>query len=164
MWMNEDRTNSSGAVPQPLTFLFECPKEVEKKLGAATERRSFVDGQVLFEQNQACDGLYLILAGEFARATDRWGTRLSLSPLHAGDLVELAAILGDGQYTSTVTATSSAAVMVFPRTALEEAFAAFPPLRMRLLEELGREVSRAYAIVSFGRGLRTRRSRKGSSC
>lgn len=160
MQINSDKLTSPMAVSQPLNLLLSCPSEIEQRLGSVTVRRNYTDGEVLFEQNTPCDGLYLILAGEFSRATDRWETHLSLAPLHAGDLVELAAILGEGKHSSTVVATAPSAALVFPRSALEEAFAAYPPLRMHLLEELGREVSRAYTMLSFGRGVRTRRSRK----
>lgn len=162
MQINSDKLTSPMAVSQPLNLLLSCPIEIEQKLGAATVRKNYADGELLFEQNKPCDGLYLVLAGEFARATERWETRLTLAPLHAGDLVELAAILGEGRHTSTVVASGPSAALVFPRSALEEAFAAYPPLRMHLLEELGREVSRAYTMLSFGRGVRTRKSRKSS--
>lgn len=159
----KDKPNSSVASSQPLNLLLSCPVEVEQKLGAATERRNYNDGEILFEQGEACDGLYLIVSGDFARKTERWETHLNLSPLHAGDLVELAAILGDGKHTSTAVATGSASALVFPRAALDEAFVAYPLLRMHLLEELGREVSRAYAMLSFGRKMRTRKSRKDTA-
>ncbi len=162
MSMNADKPNLSTAAAQPLNLLLSCPAEVEQKLGAATERRSYSDGDILFEQGKICDGLHLIVSGEFARTTERWEARLNLSPLHAGDLVELTAILGDGKHTSTAVATGPASTLVFPRAALEEAFLVYPPLRMHLLEELGREVSRAYAMLSFGRRVRTRKSRKGT--
>lgn len=158
--MHMENINPPLAVSQPLTLLLSCPSAIEQKLGSVTIRRSYEEGEVLFEQNTPCDGLYLIVAGEFSRITDRWDKRLSLAPLKAGDLAELAAILGDGKHISTVTAITAASALVFPRSALEEAFTAYPPLRMHLLEELGREVSRAYTTLSFGRGIRTRRMRK----
>lgn len=162
MQFNSDKLTSPMAVSQPLNLLLSCPTEIEQRLGAATERRNYLDGEILFEQSKPCDGLYLILAGEFARVTERWETRLTLTSLRAGDLVELAAILGEGKHTSTAIATVPSAALVFPRSALEEAFASYPPLRMHLLEELGREVSRAYTMLSFGRGVRTRKSRKSA--
>ena len=44
---------------------------------------------------------------EFMRRTERLQTRLLLAPARAGDLVELAAALGDGQHTYTLIAQSA---------------------------------------------------------
>jgi CRP-like cAMP-binding protein len=41
--------------------------------------------------------------------------------------------------------------------ALHKAFERYPPLRMRLLEELAREVSRAYYACSLSQRTRSRR-------
>lgn len=70
--------------------------------------------------------------------------RLTLGTVKAGDLVELAAVLGDRHHTYTLTALTSASLLMLPIESLNRAFQAHPPLRMQLLEELAREVSRAY--------------------
>ena len=41
---------------------------------------------------------------------------------------------------------SKGTAMRLPKEALQRAFELYPPLRMRLLEELAREVSRAYGM------------------
>ena len=91
-----------------------------------------------------------------ARASMSWyrgGSRARLSgcipALHwvrfaPGQLVELAAVLGDGRHTYTLTAQTAGSVLLLPIQALSQAFQEHPPLRMQLLEELAREVSRAY--------------------
>jgi len=84
--------------------------------------------------------------------------RLTLSPARAGDLVELAAVLGDGQHTYTLTALEAGSTLMLPIEALRTAFQSYPPLRMHLLEELAREVSRAYSTCSMSRFLIQRRS------
>jgi CRP-like cAMP-binding protein len=71
--------------------------------------------------------------------------------------LELAAVLGDGIHTYTLVAQTPGSVLLLPIEALHQAFQSFPPLRMRLLEELAREVSRAYHLCSLSRLTRARR-------
>jgi CRP-like cAMP-binding protein len=46
---------------------------------------------------------------------------------------------------------------LLPIEALNQAFLSYPPLRMRLLEELAREVSRAYHLCTLTNLTRARR-------
>jgi len=83
--------------------------------------------------------------------------RLTLGPARAGDLVELAAVLGDGHHTYTLTAQTLGSVLLLPFEVLGQAFQSYPPLRMQLLEELAREVSRAYNACCMNRAIKVRR-------
>ncbi|HVJ09098.1 MAG TPA: Crp/Fnr family transcriptional regulator [Acidisarcina sp.] len=148
--------NLSALTPRPLTELLACPGQLEQQLGAAAQRRHYAAGELLFAQGTECDGLYLLLTGEFARSAQRREKRLTLGTLHAGDLVELAAVLGDHRHNYTLAASTDAAALVFPMSVLQAAFQEYPPLRMHLLEELGREVSRAYGLVYLPRKTRIR--------
>jgi CRP-like cAMP-binding protein len=112
----------------------------------------------VFRQPDICKGLYVVISGQFLRKTERLTTRLTLGPARPGDLVELAAALGDGQHTYTLTALTPGSVLLLPIDALNLAFQDFPPLRMRLLEELAREVSRAYEACCLTRTARMRRA------
>ncbi len=111
---------------------------------------------MLFAQYSPCHGLYLLLGGEFYRSAERREKRLTLGCLQSGDLTELAAVLGDGLHTYSLMAGAPSAALLFPADALLRAFEAYPPLRMRLLEELGREVSRVYRSVYIPRRSRVR--------
>jgi CRP-like cAMP-binding protein len=83
--------------------------------------------------------------------------RLTLGTARSGDLVELAAVLGDKIHTYTLVAQMPGSVLLLPSEALTHAFQSYPPLRMRLLEELAREVSRAYHLCSLSKLTRARR-------
>ena len=48
-------------------------------------------------------------------------------------------------------------MLLLPIEALHQAFESYPPLRMRLLEELAREVSRAYITCCLTRVMPARR-------
>lgn len=148
---------SDAVAPRPLTELLQCPAQVADLLNRGTQRLEFEAGEAVFHQNGDCKGLYLVVSGQFQRRTERVETRLTLGPARAGDLVELAAVLGDGLHTYTLVALNSASVLVLPMESLNRAFQAYPPLRMHLLEELAREVSRAYGATCLARAPNTRR-------
>ena len=88
--------------------------------------------------------------------------RVSLGSARPGDLVELAAALGDGNHTYTLTALTAGSMLMLPIDALHQAFQNYPPLRMRLLEELAREVSRAYMTCCLSRVTPARRQTNGA--
>jgi CRP-like cAMP-binding protein len=111
----------------------------------------------VFRQHDICRGLYVVVSGLFVRKSERMKTRLTLGPARTGDLVELAAALGDGKHTYTLTAQSAGSLLLLPIEALKKVFEMYPPLRMRLLEELAREVSRAYLSCCLNRAVHTRR-------
>lgn len=152
----EERQGLHAVAPRPLTELLACPGPLEQMLGANAERRDYGSGDVVFSQNQECAGLYLLLAGEFARSALRREKRLSLGILRAGELIDLASVLGNSRHNYTITAVGPSAALLFPMSSLEAAFEEYPPLRMHLLEELGREVSRAYGTVYVSRKTRVR--------
>ncbi len=114
-------------------------------------------GRLFFANLRPARGLYVVVSGRFLRKAERMETRLALGPARAGDLVELAAALGDGHHTYTLTAQTTSSVLLLPIETLNEAFQAYPPLRMQLLQELAREVSRAYNACSLCRMTKTRR-------
>ncbi len=141
----------------PLAELLECPPETGNLLNGAAKYIEFEAGEIVFRQAGICQGLYLVVSGQFLRRTERLEARLTLSPVRAGDLVELAAALGDGCHTFTLSALSAGSVLLLPMEALSQAFQNYPTLRMRLLEELAREVSRAYNACCMNRTSRVRR-------
>jgi CRP-like cAMP-binding protein len=141
----------------PVAELLECPPAVALLLNGSAKCISIDAGELVFRQSEACQGLYLLISGHFVRRTERLEKRLTLSPARAGDLVELAAALGDGRHTYTLAAQSAGSVLMLPIKTLNEAFEIHPPLRMQLLEELAREVSRAYCNCCLSRVIPQRR-------
>ena len=141
----------------PLSELLECPPETRDLLTGAAETVQLQTGDAVFRQNDVCRGLYLVVSGEFLRKSERLSMRLTLGPAKAGDLVELAAALGDKHHTYTLTALTPGVLLLLPIGALQQAFDRHPPLRMHLLQELAREVSRAYITCCVTRALPVRR-------
>ena len=146
-----------AAQAHPLAELLACPPETGNLLNGAAQCIDFAVGETVFRQSGICQGLYLVISGQFLRRTERLAARLTLSPARTGDLLELAATLGDGRHTYTLSAQTAGSVLMLPIEALSVAFQSYPPLRMRLLEELAREVSRAYNACCMSRTARVRR-------
>ncbi len=148
----DDRLERLAAVAaHPLAELLECPQEAESLLAGASTCIDFDAGQVVFHQRASCKGLYVVVSGDFVRSAERFQMRLTLGSVRPGDLVELAAALGDGHHTYTLRSLASGSLLFLPIEVLHRAFESHPPLRMRLLEELAREVSRAYITCSINR-------------
>jgi len=157
--LQQAKSRSLDAVrAHPVAELLECPPAIALLLNRSAKCLSFEAGEAVFQQSGICRGLYLVITGQFLRRAERLKTRLTLGPAHAGDLVELAAALGDNQHTFTLAAQTAGSVLMLPMEALNQAFQSFPPLRMRLLEELAREVSRAYNTCCFNRVARPGRA------
>jgi len=149
-WLN-------AAAPRPLAELLACPPTIQQRLNSSAQCMDFKHGDVVFRQSSACKGLYLVISGLFQRKAERLQSRLTLGPARPGDLVELAAVLGSNCHTCTLTALVEGSVAMLPADALSQAFLAWPRLRMQLLEELAREVSRGYNASRLTRVVKPRR-------
>jgi CRP-like cAMP-binding protein len=145
----------------PLADLLACPAATGTLLNRAAQGIDFLAGETVFRQMGICRGLYVIVEGRFLRKAERMETHLTLGTARAGDLVELAATLGNRLHTYTLSAQSAGSVLLLPMEALERAFESHPPLRMQLLGELAREVSRAYDVCCLDRILPARRRSSG---
>jgi len=143
----------------PLAELLECPPKTGHLLNESSNCLGFEAGEVVFRQFGRCKGLYVVVSGSFQRKAERMSSRVVLGNARAGDLVELAATLGEGCHTYTLSAVTPGTLLMLPIEALRRAFESYPPLRMRLLEELAREVSRAYYTCALDRITPRRRNR-----
>jgi CRP-like cAMP-binding protein len=141
----------------PLSELLACPPSVSSLLTASAKTISFAPGETAFTQAEVCQGLYLVISGQFLRRAERLSMRVTLGSARSGDLVELAAALGDRIHTYTLVAQTAGSLLLLPIDALHQAFQRDPSLRMRLLEELAREVSRAYHLCTLANLTRSRK-------
>jgi len=143
---------------RPLAELLDCPPETAKLLNHSAESVSCEAGQIVFAQDAECKGLYVVVSGQLVRRSERMGAHLTLGPVRAGELVELAAVLGGVHHSYTLRAVTPTTLLLLPKPALAQAFDSYPPLRMQLLEELAREVSRAYTASTVERKMPLRRN------
>ena len=153
----------AAAAAHPLAELLECPEEAGELLSSASQCIDVRAGEIVFQQDGNCNGLYVVVSGDFVRKAERFQMRVTLGSARPGDLVELAAALGEGIHSYTLSAVTSGSVLMLPIQALHHAFEKHPPLRMKLLEELAREVSRAYITCSMTRVTPARRHANGSA-
>lgn len=160
-WVEARTDRLAAAAAHPLAELLECPEDASQFLTNASRCIEFDAGETVFRQGEGCTGLYVVVAGDFVRKAERFQMRVTLGSARAGDLLELAAALGDGIHTYTLTAISPGSLLILPMNALQHAFEDYPPLRMRLLEELAREVSRAYITCCMTRVTPARRHASG---
>ena len=155
---SEARSKRLDAVStHPLAELLACPPSTSNLLTVAARTISFSAGEIIFAQSGACQGLYLVISGQLLRRAERLSMRVTLGMARSGDLVELASALGDRVHTYSLIAQTAGSVLLLPIEALNQAFHNYPPLRMRLLEELAREVSRAYHLCTLTNLTRSRK-------
>lgn len=154
----DPRTGLDETTVRPLAELLACPPNAGSLLNAASKVIEFHDGDTIFRQGEVCGGLYLVVSGHLLRRAERLESRLVLGGVHTGDLLELAAALGELRHTYTLTAQSAGSLMMLALDSLRKAFEVYPPLRMQLLSELAREVSRGYSACCATRlaGIRRR--------
>jgi CRP-like cAMP-binding protein len=148
--------HGAGVQARPLAELLACPTWTGNLLNAVVQCIDVDAGNTVFRQGENCRGLYVVVSGQFLRRTERLDTRLTLGVARAGNLVELAAALGDGRHTYTLTAQVAGSLLLLPMDALNQAFETCPRLQMQLLEELAREVSRGYDATCQNRASKTR--------
>lgn len=153
----------AAVAARPLAELLECPAETGNLLTLGAETVTFDAGQCAFRQDEAARGLYVVVSGEFLRRTERMSTRMTLGTTRPGELVELAAALGGTRHTYTLSALTRGTLLLLPSEVLHQAFDRHPPLRMKLLEELAREVSRAYFTCLSNRPVAARRRVEGAA-
>jgi CRP-like cAMP-binding protein len=134
--------------PHPIAELLDCPSRARDLLDGSAQSMNFDVCETVFRQGARCRGLYVIISGQFVRKAERREARLVLGSARPGHLVELAPLLSDGVHTCSLSAQEAGSLLMLPKEALYEAFAEYPPLRMHLLEELAREVSRGYIASS----------------
>jgi len=135
---------ADAASARPLSELLACPPDTGGLLAASMQSIPFQTGQVVFAEGSSCRGLYVVMAGQLARRSHRTETLVTLGSARPGDLVELAAALGERRHTYSLVGQLPGSLLLLPIGALDQAFHSFPPMRMHLLEELAREVSRGY--------------------
>jgi CRP-like cAMP-binding protein len=155
--MHAEASRVDGAQAHPVAELLACPPETSVLLTASAQAVDFQAGDTIFRQGHLSRGLYLVVSGQLLRRAERMETRIVLGAARPGDLLELSATLGDGRHTYSLVAQTQGSLLILPKEALEKAFTTYSPMRMHLLEELAREVSRAYVSMAYASKMRTRR-------
>ena len=155
--MHQPGSGYFEAAARPVAELLACPRDVSDLLSASAQTLPFEHGSYIFRQGDACAGLYLVADGRLLRRSERGNQRIPLGVVRPGELAELGAALGEPWHTCSLIGQGPGSLVLLPLNALYRAFEAFPALRMQLLQELAREVSRAYFATSIARDSLMRR-------
>ncbi len=145
------------ATARPVAELLACPRDVSELLSARARTVPFEHGDIIFRQGDSCAGLYVVADGRLLRRSEQGNVRVMLGVVRPGELVELAAALGEPSHTYSLVGQGTGSLVLLPLDHLNRAFEACPALRMQLLEELAREVSRAYYASCMARDALMRR-------
>ena len=154
---------AKAAAARPLAEVLACTAATEGLLKGSAQAICFAAGERIFRQAEPGKGLYVVVRGCLVRSAMWRGTRVELGRVRGGELVELAAALGDGVHTYTLAAETDGMLLLLPEAALARALEADAGLRMRLLEELAREVSRGYGACRMMRLKETHRHAQGAA-
>jgi len=109
--------------------------------------RTFPAGTVLFEEGQACAGMYIIQTGR-VRLFKKSGSReMTIDVLGGGDFFgEMACIIGKPRSINAVVEEESHLLMVDPKV-LEELFRENTGMSIRILGNLANRLKKAYGII-----------------
>ena len=129
-------------------------KQLCKKFG-----RLFPAGTVLFQEGQACEGMYIIQRGQVRLYKKAAGKEITIDHLRKGDFFgEMACLLGQPRSINAVVEEESQLLLVQPEV-LDELFLSKISLRIKVLGNLASRLKKAYEII--GLLVEERERRKG---
>ena len=119
-------------------------KHLFKKFG-----QTFPAGTVLFQEGQACVGMYIIQKGRVRLYRKIGGQELTIDRLQEGDFFgEMACLLGQPRSINAVVEEDSEILLVQPEV-LDELFRQKNGLGLKVLGNLASRLRRAYEIIDF---------------
>ncbi len=118
-------------------------------LGAALERRSFAAGTLVIRKGDPADALYLLMHGQVSVVMALPSGEIQrLATFPAGMAFGELAIIGRGERTADVRADTATECYVLAVTALDRLGETHPAIKMTLLENLLRHVSRTVSRLN----------------
>jgi predicted acylesterase/phospholipase RssA/CRP-like cAMP-binding protein len=135
-----------------------------------TEIRHYRSGQVLFEEGDSPDGLYIAVSGKLIiETTNQEGQRRKMAEVHAPGTVGELALLANTNRSSTVTAARESTLALLSRTAFDEIIAPRAQLLLQLSrlivnrqiantrEEIGSTADRNFVVIPLDSRMPLRR-------
>lgn len=111
------------------------------RLDRAKTHAVVAPGEVVFQQGRPCEGVRCVEAGLLAlRKSDARGNALLVGLAHPRDTLGHDALFTGGLHATTAVALVESRVCTFARAALEAALEASPPLALRFLRRLSRDL------------------------
>jgi CRP-like cAMP-binding protein len=119
-------------------------KQLFKKFG-----RIFPAGTVLFQEGQACEGMYIIQKGRVRLYKKAGREEITIDYLGDGDFFgEMACLLGQPRSINAVVEEDSQVLVVDPDV-LDELFLKKTGLGIKVLGNLASRLKKAYEIIAF---------------
>lgn len=107
-----------------------------KLLAFTSERLTYADGQVLFNQGDSGDAAYIIIGGTASVLIDTDDGKIEVAQLSKGDVVGEIAILCDVPRTATVQAKESLTTLKIAKEAFFRLVTDFPQIAVEIMREL----------------------------
>jgi len=123
-------------------FAADFTEDQRKQLGGFGEFISCNDGDVLIEEGQNQDSLFLIVFGTFHVQTSALGRPVLLGNLKGGDSVGEVNIFDSGNASASVVSKSLSQVWKIDRSRLEQYLEAHPQEAARLLVKVATQLSK----------------------
>ncbi len=117
-----------------IPFLESLPKNEIKQLVGRIEPQSFLPGQMIVEEGDSGDSIFVIKSGNAKVVAHILGKEIELATLSAGDVFGEVAFLTGRPRTASVIATDNLKIIEFNRLLLEEIFDKYPDI-LRKLED-----------------------------
>ena len=109
--------------------------------------RTFPAGTLLFEEGQACAGMYIIQTGRVRLFKKSGSGEMTIDVLGRGDFFgEMACLIGKPRSINAVVEEESHLLMVDPKV-LEELFRENTGMSIRILGNLANRLKKAYGII-----------------
>ena len=133
--------DSNSTLPQ-MGFASEFDPEERAQLGNFGEFITLSDGDVLIEEGQTQDALFLVIMGTFHVQTDVTGRPVLLGTMKAGDTIGEVNIFDPGSASASVVSKSISEVWKIDRVRLENYLEAHPRTAARLLVSVSTQLSK----------------------
>jgi CRP/FNR family transcriptional regulator, cyclic AMP receptor protein len=131
-----------NAILPEMGFASDFDSEERSQLGNFGEFLALGDGDVLIEEGQNQDGLYMIVSGTFHVQTVVTGRSVLLGNLRVGDTVGEINIFDPGMASASVVSRSFSEVWRIDRVRLEQYLEAHPRTAARLLVNVATQLSK----------------------
>ncbi len=134
--------SSDNAILPEMGFAAEFDAEERSQLGNFGEFLSFSEGDVLIEEGQNQESLYMVVSGTFHVQTVLTGRSVLLGSLRVGDTVGEVNMFDPGKASASVVSLSFSEVWRIDRTRLEQYLEAHPRTAARLLVNVATQLSK----------------------
>ncbi|MAB76342.1 MAG: hypothetical protein CMO47_07775 [Verrucomicrobiales bacterium] len=123
-------------------FASDFDAEERAQLGHFGEFLSFSEGDILIDEGQRQDSLFLVIMGTFHVQTETTGRTILLGTLKAGSTVGEVNIFDPGNASASVVCRSIGEVWKIDRTRLEQYLEAHPRTASKLLVNISTQLSK----------------------